>query len=305
MKTAIISGANGFIGTKLAEYLLKKDTEVYCLIQKGSKMHPCVSIDNKYIIEMELDDLLDLKDSLPKGADVFYHLAWSGVSTTKKNEYQTQMENIGYTLKGLEFAKDIQCRKVICPGSVSEYAYVDGPVTGLQMPAPADAYSASKIAAHFLGNIFAKQNDIDFNWVLIPSIYGPGREDNNLITYAIKSLLNGERPAFTKLEQMWDYLYVDDLIKSLYLIGGQGVRGKIYVTGSGDPRKMADFVQVIHNAIDPSLPVGIGDLPYKSKQIDNAVVDITELQKDTGYQPQYTFEEGIRKTIDYFMQKNN
>ena len=104
---------------------------------------------------------------------------------------------------------------------------------------------------------------------------------------------------------MWDYLYVDDLIKSLYLVGVHGARGKVYVTGSGDPRRMADFVQVIHNAIDPSLPVGIGDLPYKTKQIDNSVVDITELQKDTGYEPQYTFEEGISKTIDYFMQKKN
>ena len=63
---------------------------------------------------------------------------------------------------------------------------------------------------------------------------------------------------------------------------------------------MNEYVKIIRDAIDPSLPLGIGDLPYKNKTNDNQILDISSLQKDTGFQPKYTFEQGIKNTIDYF-----
>ena len=63
---------------------------------------------------------------------------------------------------------------------------------------------------------------------------------------------------------------------------------------------MSEYVKIIRDHIDESLPLGIGDLPYKNKTIDNQILDISSLQQDTGFQPKVTFEQGIIKTIDYF-----
>lgn len=67
---------------------------------------------------------------------------------------------------------------------------------------------------------------LDLIWPLITSIYGTGRDDNNLLSYVIKSFLKGEKPSTTKLEQRWDYLHVEDLMRALYLLGLKGKGGK-------------------------------------------------------------------------------
>lgn len=232
--------------------------------------------------------------------DVTFHLAWVGVSTTYKNDADMQMKNIPFALKVMKIAELHGCSRVICTGSVSEYAYAGEAVNGKQLPCPSDMYSATKSAVHIYCDLYAKQHGINFNWILIPSIYGPGRDDDNLITYTIKSLLTGRKPSFTKLEQKWDYIYIDDLIHTLALVAERGKGSKVYVTGSGYARPMYEYVEILKNRIDPKAELGIGDIPYKTDKIDNSVVDILVLEEDTGYEPQVTFEEGICKTIDYF-----
>lgn len=300
MKRVFVTGSTGFIGQRLIAALLEKGIEVFALalpeetdkLLHNELLHPVVgNLERIEEIEKQLEG---------KKFDTTYHLAWIGVSTTYKNDVDIQMKNISYALKVMELASGHSCRRVICTGSVSEYAYAEGAVNGQQIPSPCDMYSATKSAVHIYCDLFARQNDMYFNWVLIPSIYGPGRNDNNLITYAIKMLLNDSRPSFTKLEQRWDYIYISDLICSLILVGERGKGSKVYVTGSGNARPMYEYVEILKNQIDPDAELGIGDLPYKTSRIDNAVVDITVLAEDTGYKPLVPFEEGIKATINYF-----
>ena len=232
--------------------------------------------------------------------DIMYHLAWEGVSTTYKNNRNIQIKNIQYAFTVMDLAQYFNCKRVISTGSVSEYAYIEGAVNGKQMPCPSDFYAATKVAVHTYCDLIARQNNFDFNWILIPSIYGPGRDDNNLISYTIKMLLAGNKPSYTKLEQLWDYIYIDDLIRALFLVGDRGRGTKTYVTGFGKSRPMMEYVKIIRDQINKDAELGIGDIPYKTNRIDNAIVDISELTKDTGYCPKVSFEEGIAETIKYF-----
>jgi nucleoside-diphosphate-sugar epimerase len=303
MKSVLITGANGFVGSHLVHFFSEKKIKVYALVQENTDYEVINNLENVVMIDFDLENVLSIKDKLPQDIDVLYHLAWVGVSTTVKNNENLQLKNIEYSLNVLKLAQALNVKKIICPGSVSEYAYNKTAVSGYDVPSPADFYSAAKVATHYICDIFARQNNINFNWVLIPSIYGPGREDNNLITYAIKAFLKGERPSFTKLEQKWDYIYIDDLMEALYYVGYEGKEQRVYPIGSGENRKLSYYVTVIRDAIDENLPMGIGELPYKTNQIDNSVVDISSLRQDTGYSPKYTFEQGILKTISYFKEK--
>lgn len=303
MKSVLITGANGFVGSHLTRLFCELKIKVYALVQCNTDYEIINNLENVDILEFDLGNVLEIKDRLPQDIDVLYHLAWVGVSTTVKNNDDLQLKNIDYSLNVLKLAKALNVMKIICPGSISEYAYNKSAVTGNDVPSPADFYSAAKVATHYVCDIYARQNNLDFNWVLIPSIYGPGREDSNLITYAIKSFLKGERPSFTKLEQKWDYIYIDDLMEALYCVGKKGKENTVYPIGSGANHQLSYYVTAIRDAIDETLPMGIGDLPYKTNQIDNSVVDISTIQQDTGFYPKYTFEQGILKTINYFKDK--
>ena len=298
MQKVIVIGANGFLGSHLALQLANIEKEVLALCFEGTEYSFLIGKNGITCKEFTFDNIQDIK---AEGFDTIFHMAWAGVSTTFKNEAMTQAQNIMYGLKVLEFAEINGIRKVVAPGSAAEVSCGQGVITGYETPAPSDLYSASKVATRYLCQTYAKQHNIDLVWTLITSIYGPGRNDNNLITYAIKTLLKGEKPSFTGLEQQWDYLYIDDLIDALIALGEKGKGGKIYPIGSGEHRQMNEYVYILRDLINPSLPLGIGDYPYKNpNKIDNQVLDISALKEDTGFEAKYYFEMGIEKTIDYF-----
>lgn len=302
MKKILVIGANGFLGSRLSLALVDKGYEVVALVDRRFSYDSLQNVSNLQPLEFLLEDLEQIFDNTAiKDIDTLYHFAWAGVNATARNESELQVQNVMFSLKVMEFAAHHYIKRVIIPGSAAEVSCGDGAITGRETPAPSDMYSAAKLATRYICQIYARQHAIELIWTLITSIYGPGRNDKNLISYAIQTLLKGEKPSFTELEQQWDYLYVDDLITALVLVGEKGKAGKIYPIGSGEHRQMREYVEIIRNLIDTSLPLGIGDLPYKDpNKIDNQVVDITELKEDTGFKPKYDFNKGIAETIDYF-----
>lgn len=301
MRKAVITGAGGFIGRNLTRRLLQENVQVYGIDIEAAQGR-ILADTGVTPLSVDIGDKKELANILKVARpEVFYHLAWAGVSTDVKNEVGMQVSNIPLAVTVLEACGEAGCKHVIIPGSASEYAYCGRTIDGQNTPAPGDAYAASKAAAQVLCQWYARQHELNLNWLLIGSIYGPGRNDSNILTYTIKALLRGEKPRYTKLEQLWDYIYIDDLIEALYLLGIYGKPDGVYPIGSGQARPLAEYIRQIQAEIAPDVPLGIGALPYKfGSKPDNSVLDITALRTDTGFAPQVTFEEGIGRTIAYF-----
>jgi nucleoside-diphosphate-sugar epimerase len=302
MNKVLVVGANGFLGSRLSIAMADRGYDVVALVDQKVLYDSLKNKTNVQSIEFVLEDIEQLYDNDAfKDIDTLYHLAWAGVNANARNESEVQVQNVMFGLKVMEFANHHHIKRVIIPGSAAEVSCGDGVITGCEIPAPSDMYSASKVATRYICQTYSLQHNIELIWTLITSIYGPGRNDNNLISYTIQTLLKGEKPSFTGLEQQWDYLHVDDLITALILLGEKGIAGKVYPVGSGDYRQMREYVEIVRNLIDPSLPLGVGDLRYKNpNKIDNQIFDITELREDTGFAPQYDFNKGITETINYF-----
>lgn len=301
MRKAVITGAGGFIGRNLTRRLLQENVQVYGIDIEAAQGR-ILADTGVTPLSVDIGDKKELANILKVARpEVFYHLAWAGVSTDVKNEVGMQVSNIPLAVTVLEACGEAGCKHVIIPGSASEYAYCGRTIDGQNTPAPGDAYAASKAAAQVLCQWYARQHELNLNWLLIGSIYGPGRNDSNILTYTIKALLRGEKPRYTKLEQLWDYIYIDDLIEALYLLGIYGKPDGVYPIGSGQARPLAEYIRQIQAEIAPDVPLGIGALPYKfGSKPDNSVLDITALRTDTGFAPQVTFKEGIGRTIAYF-----
>ena len=74
--------------------------------------------------------------------------------------------------------------------------------------------------------------------------------------------------------------------------------------GSGESRPLYEYIYELRDAIDPNLPLGIGEIPYGPLQVMNLQADICELAKDTGFAPVYTFEKGIRETVEWYRESH-
>ncbi|MCL2704754.1 MAG: NAD(P)-dependent oxidoreductase [Spirochaetaceae bacterium] len=297
MRKVIITGACGFLGRKLSEAFISKGITVYAI--------DCIDffpISHKLLKYHKSDIEGNAFPSDPDlyNADTLFHFAWNGVHPDYRNDYERQSKNISSLLNILSFVQRINVLKTIIPGSASEYATSEMPITGNNTPGAIDGYGAIKSACHIISHAWAQQNNLPLIWVVPSSIYGPGRNDNNALTYTIKTLLNGEKPTFTALEQRWDYIYIDDFINALMLIAEKGVACKSYALGYGKARALHEYITVIRDIINPTLPLGIGERSYKSGKPDNSEMDISELEKDTGFTPLIPFDEGIKKTIEWF-----
>lgn len=308
MNKVIVSGASGFIGRWLVKELINNDIEVLALVRRKLEDVSDELFNNRLVRQILIEDIEDAGETNilepMRNADVFFHLAWGGVSSELKNDWDVQLKNIDFSIKMLDLAQKLNVGKFIATGTVAEYSFCENVMDVYAKQTPNDMYGAAKTATHYLMEVRARLIGIPFIWAVIPSTYGEGRRDKNIVTYTINTLLRGERPQFGYLTQMWDFLYVSEVVRALRLIGERGISGKIYGIGSGTYRPLREYIEIIRDEIDPKLSLGIGDIPSFSDKVFSSCVNIDELKKDTGFVPQISFEEGIKKTIDYFRINN-
>lgn len=100
------------------------------------------------------------------------------------------------------------------------------------------------------------------------------------------------------MEQLWDFVSIEDVVDALFLIGEKGERNAFYTIGHGDNQPLYQYIEMIHKYINPKLPIGIGDIPYESDILPSSCVDLSSVYKDTGFIPKIDFETGIKKVIN-------
>ena len=300
----VITGADGFIGRHAALYFAQHNIEVYAVIVPHIPFRSNIEgYELIHIIEWDLVDYKGLADLLPQEPTAFIHLAWAGVAPEARNSIDIQMNNIRISMNMVSLAGMKSSKRFILPGPTMEYTNCGHEINENSVPSPQNAYGAAKVALRYLCAEFCAEQNVPFIYCVLSGIYAADRQDNNVIYYTITKLLRGERPALTGLEQLWDYVHIDDVVNALYLIALKGKSGAFYAVGHGDNWALANYIHIIHNIIDPSLPLGIGDIPYKNGHIPNGSVDLRPLQRDTGYVPKIPFEQGIRQVIDEVRKK--
>ena len=161
-----------------------------------------------------------------------------------------------------------------------------------------------KLCAGQMTRIACKQKGMRHIWTRILSIYGPYDGENTMVMSTIYKLLNSEKPSCTKGEQMWDFLYSKDAALAMRLLGEKGTDGRTYCIGSGKARPLKEYIDIIGQNANKNVTIGYGDIPYGPLQVMYLCADITALREDTGFEPRYSFEDGIKETIEWCRTQN-
>lgn len=298
MKRAVITGPTGAIGIALIQCLAAHDIEVVAVVRPGSRRADRIQ-ENKMIhrVACDLNELEKLPQMIPEGADVFYHFGWDGTFGNSRNNCHGQNLNVKYALDAVEAAAALGCKTFIGAGSQAEYGRFEGKLNAAVPAFPENGYGIAKLCAGQMTRIACAQKGIRHIWTRILSIYGPYDGEKTMVMSTIDKLLQGEKPSCTKGEQMWDYLYSKDAALAMYLLGEKGQDGHVYCIGSGQVQPLKAYIEKIRDTVDKKLPIGFGEVPYSDKQVMYLCADIDDLEQDTGFSPQYTFEDGIRETV--------
>lgn len=296
MKSILITGATGMIGSAIVEQAVLLDYSVTCLIRRGTTRTNNIPVNkNISLLECNIDEYNSLE--LKEKYDIFMHLAWDKTSVGGRDDVDCQLNNIQYTLDAVRLAHRCGCSVFIGAGSQAEYGVQSVDLTPDLPVNPESGYGIAKYTAGKLGNMLCKQLGMRFNWMRILSVYGKNDGENTLISYVIRELKNGRSPELTKCEQIWDYLHCDDAARAFLSVAEKGFDGKIYPLGSGQGRKLSEYVTDIRDAVAPDIKLSFGKKPYYPHQPMHLVADVSELEKDTGWKPQVKFIDGIKEMI--------
>lgn len=298
MGPVIVSGGSGFLGRHLIQKLTERQVPVWVLTSPGHRRgEELGSLPGVRVLDVDPERWEDSVPALPREAEAFFCLGWSGVAPQARNDFELQFSNLAPTANLLRLAAAAGARRFILPGSTMEYAGWDGLINAAAPPSPSNLYGAAKVAARYLCQALAEELGIPFIYTVITGIYSADRRDSNVIHYAITSLLRGEKPSFTALEQPWDYVHIDDVTEALWAVAVRGKDGGFYPIGHGDNWPLANYIRIIRDLIDPAAPLGIGEIPYKGGRVPSSCVDLAPLREELGFTPQISFEQGIREVI--------
>ncbi len=301
IQTAVVTGPTGAIGIALCEKLLRENVTVYAVCRPGSsRIKDLPKATALHVVECDAKELATLPQKMEGvSVDAFFHFAWAHTIGQGRNDMPAQIENIQSTIDAVRAAKALGCQVFLGAGSQAEYGRVEGLLKSDTPAFPENGYGMAKLCAGQMSRVEAKALDIDHVWVRILSVYGPHDGPMTMISGTIRKLLAGERPALTAGIQRWDYLYAGDAADAFYLAACHGRNGAVYPLGSGQAMPLKDYIIQMRDAIDPALPLGLGEVPYGPLQVMHLQADISALQADTGFAPKTSFAEGIRRTMDW------
>ncbi len=300
-RTAIVTGANGFVGTWLVRELCANEVKVYAVIKDEKEDISAISgLDNLQIIYCDLSEIKQLVKKIEaRNIDCFYHLAWVGSGGPLRADYEVQSNNAKYCLDAAYAAKEIGCKKFLCAGTVTENivdSTLDSDKVSQNM-----MYGISKKNAHLMLNVYCQMIGIKMIWMQFSNIYGPNNLSGNLISYTMTELINGRRPSFSKGTQPYDFVYIKDLVKAAYLLGYKDVEKNTYFLGSGNSRRLCDYLSEIPKILGGHYEVGIGERPEDGVIYKEEWFDTSSLCSDTGFKAEYTFEQGIKETYEWVL----
>ena len=313
VRSMVITGPTGSIGTALIRLCIKQGIHVVAVVRPDSGRITNIPQDPLVkIVRLGLEKIDKLPEIIDPAFDVFVHLGWAGTFGDSRNDTATQYANIGYSLLAVQAAKTLGCHTFIGAGSQAEYGRVEGVLTADTPAFPENGYGIAKLCAGQLTRLLCSQMGIRHIWTRILSVYGPCDGEGTLISCLLRSFMMGETMETTAGEQIWDYLYSDDAAEALFALAQKGCNGQVYCIGSGQGRTLRSYMEeaakIVQNVDADKLTAGqadyvnlieFGSRPYAPKQVMHLVADIRELTEDTGFVPEVSFEEGIRRVMKW------
>jgi len=299
-KLAVVTGATGMLAIALIRRLIREGCRVIAVCRPNSKRidnvpkHELVSV-----LECDLSDITHLPTLIGEKCDMFFHFAWDATYGAARNNMALQTDNIKASVAAAEAACALGCSVFLGAGSQAEYGRCEEKMTPDTPTRPETGYGIAKLCAGRMTRIICENAGMKHVWCRIFSTYGPYDGEQTMVMSGILKMLGGERPKYTKGEQLWDYLYCDDAAEAFYLAATRGKSGATYCIASGTTAYLKDYILAIRDAIDPTLEVGIGEMDYYENQVMYLSGDISSLTEDTGFTPKYTFEKGIRETVEW------
>ncbi|MBU0766686.1 SDR family NAD(P)-dependent oxidoreductase [Patescibacteria group bacterium] len=295
----LVTGSSGTIGTRLCEKLIEKGYEVIGADWKPNKWQS--NIDQITTI-VDLRDESQL-DKLPKDIDIIIHLAANARVYELVKEPDMARDNFISTYNTLEFARKNNIKRFIFTSSRETYGNdTNDPHTEDMMRVDncESAYTASKIGGEALMKAYWRCYGIDGIVFRLSNVYGMYDDSDRVIPLFIRQAKANETMTIFGKDKCLDFTYIDDTVNGLILAVEKfdDAKNETINLAFGDATTIVRLAEVLKELHGSDSEIDIQD--NRPGEVIQYIADISKAKKLLGYEPLTPFDEGIKKTVEWY-----
>ncbi len=304
----LVTGAAGFIGSNIIRRLLKDNCDVRGFDNfstgKPKNLKDFKENDNFELIEGDLRNLNEIKKALKNVDIVMHEAAVPSVQRSIENPVFVNDSNTNGTLNLLVAAKEEGVKKVIYASSSSIYGLNEKLPKKEDMPVePISPYALSKYAGERYCRIFSEIYNLPTICLRYFNVFGPYQDPNSEYSAAIPRFINlmleDKQPViFGDGEQSRDFTYVENVVEANILAAKSDISGEVFNIACGERVSLKELVRILNKILNKNITPIFKE--GRIGEVKHSLADIGKARNKIGYEPEYKFAEGIRRTVEWF-----
>jgi len=308
MTRYVVTGGAGFIGSTLVRTLLAEGGTQVRVVDNLLTGHEKNLAEVRSRIDFERSDIRDYGAVLGavRGADVVFHLAAiPSVPRSIRDPVPSHEVNIDGTFNVFRACAEAKVKRVVYAGSSSAYGDTEVlPKVETMLPRPKSPYAVQKLMGEYYAGVFHSSFGLETVSLRFFNVYGerqdPSSPYSGVLSLFMRAIIEQRSPViFGDGEQTRDFTYVEDVAAlCLKAAAAHGVAGKMYNAGNGGRYSLNHIWRVLQEMESVSIAPEYG--PAREGDVRDSQADTTFARRDLGHDPQYTLEQGLRRTLAWF-----
>ena len=308
----VVTGGGGFIGSHIVEELLHRAQAVKIIDNFSTGRHANIKAFERdvEVIEADLAAAPDLVRHL-RGADyVIHQAAIPSVPKSVLDPIPSHHANVNGTFKLLLACREAGVRRVVYASSSSLYG--DSPTLPKHeemLPNPLSPYGAQKLFGEVYCQVFTRAYGLETVSLRYFNVFGPRQDPSSqysgVLSLFITAVLQGRQPTiYGDGLQSRDFTYVQNVVDgNLLACTAPGVAGETFNVACGDRITVNSTLQLINKITGKDIRPILTD--PRAGDIKHSQADIRKAETKLGYKPKISFEEGLRRTIDWYRESTS
>jgi nucleoside-diphosphate-sugar epimerase len=307
MNRYIVTGGAGFIGSALVRALLAQGRRVHVIdnLSTGKLDNLEEVADQITVHELDLRDYDRIAPVIAGAARVFHLAAIPSVPKSILQPVPSHEANIDGTFNVFRAAAEGQAGRVIYAASSSAYGDTEVlPKVETMAPRPKSPYAVQKLVGEYYASVFSDCFHLETVSLRFFNVFGPRQDPTSVysgvLSIFLTCLIERRSPIiFGDGEQSRDFTYVEDVVGLLLKASdAHGVSGKVFNAGNGGRFTLNQTWALLQGIEGVNLPAQYG--PPRAGDVRDSQADTTAAARELGHQPRFTFEQGLRLTLEWY-----
>jgi UDP-glucose 4-epimerase len=303
----VVTGGAGFIGSNTVDELVRRGASVVVLDDlSGGKEENLAEFRNKItFIKGSIIDIEVVRKAMHEAEYVLHLAARTSVPRSVKDPIETNRINIDGTLNVLVAARDAKVKRIVFAASSSAYGETPTlPKVENMQPQPISPYGVTKYVGELYAQTFGRCYGLENVCLRYFNIFGPRQDPSSpysgvLAKFCTAFLEDTQPVIFGDGEQTRDFTYVDNAVQAnLLACEAPSASGKVFNIGVGGRFSLNQTVALLNKISGKNLEVKYD--PPRDGDIRDSQADISQAREFIGYDPQVGFEEGLRRTFEWY-----